>query len=98
MRNLYSVNKGQAAIIALTRAMRDTTGNTPQFPGIFPDQIAPVVANKPSGIRELAMLRFFRSPRTVGLRAGANARHYRNDNRNKNCDNLCLRKCPHWSQ
>jgi hypothetical protein len=25
--NLYSVTKGQAAIVALTRAMRDTTGS-----------------------------------------------------------------------
>jgi hypothetical protein len=36
-----------AAIIALTRAMRDTTGNLPILPGIFPDTKAPVVANKP---------------------------------------------------
>ena len=35
MCNLYSLTKGQAAIIALTRAMRDTTGNLPIFPGIF---------------------------------------------------------------
>ena len=45
MCNLYSVTKGQAAIIALTRAKRDTTGNMPQFPGLYPDYMAPVVAN-----------------------------------------------------
>jgi putative SOS response-associated peptidase YedK len=58
MCNLYSLTKGQAAIIALTRAMRDTTGNLPIFPGIFPDYIAPVVRNAPDGVRELAMLRW----------------------------------------
>lgn len=41
MCNLYSLTKGQAAIIALTRALRDTTGNLPPLPGIFPDYRAP---------------------------------------------------------
>ena len=45
MCNLYSVTKGQAAIIALTRAMRDTTGNLPPMPGVFPDYSAPIVRN-----------------------------------------------------
>ena len=35
MCNLYSVTKGQAAIIELTKAMRDTTGNLPPQPSIF---------------------------------------------------------------
>lgn len=56
MCNLYSVTKGQAAIIALTHALRDTTGNLPSLPGIFPDYMAPVVRN--NGVRELAMLRW----------------------------------------
>ena len=43
MCNLYSVTKGQAAIREFTRAMQDTTGNLPPLPGIFPDQMAPVV-------------------------------------------------------
>jgi putative SOS response-associated peptidase YedK len=58
MCNLYSVTKGQAAIIELTRAMRDTTGNLPVFPGVFPDYLAPVVRNAPDGVRELTMLRW----------------------------------------
>ena len=37
MCNLYAVTKGQAAIRELARAMRDTTGNLPPLPGIFPD-------------------------------------------------------------
>jgi len=57
MCNLYSQTKGQAAIVALTRALRDTTGNLPPLPGIFPDYQAPVVANR-GGIRELCMMRW----------------------------------------
>lgn len=58
MCNLYSLTKGQAAIIALTRAMRDTTGNLPPMPGIFPDYRAPIVRNAPDGVRELALARW----------------------------------------
>jgi hypothetical protein len=58
MCNLYSLTKGQGAIIAIARAMRDITGNLPPLPGIFPDYMAPVVRNAPDGVRELAMLRW----------------------------------------
>ena len=57
MCNLYSITKGQAAIIEFTRAMRDTTGNLPPLPGIFPDYKAPVVANR-GGVRELCLMRW----------------------------------------
>jgi len=56
MCNLYSVTKGQAAIREFTQAMRDTTGNLPLFPAIFPDQLAPVVHTSKDGVRELAMM------------------------------------------
>jgi putative SOS response-associated peptidase YedK len=58
MCNLYSLTKGQAAIIAFTRALRDTTGNMPPLPGIFPDYQAPIVRNAPDGTRELMMARW----------------------------------------
>ncbi|WP_188519610.1 SOS response-associated peptidase [Alsobacter metallidurans] len=58
MCNLYSMTKNQAAILELTRALRDSTGNLPSLPGIFPDQMAPVVRNAPDGARELATLRW----------------------------------------
>src|SRR3546814_5189680 len=35
MCNLYSQTKGQQAIIALTKSMRDSVGNLPPLPGIF---------------------------------------------------------------
>jgi len=58
MCNLYSLNKGQAAIIALTRAMHDRTGNLPPLPGIFPDYAAPIVRTGADGERELVMARW----------------------------------------
>jgi putative SOS response-associated peptidase YedK len=57
MCNLYSLTKGQQAIIALARAMNDRTGNLPPMPGIFPDYPAPIVRNSVDG-RELALARW----------------------------------------
>jgi len=58
MCNLYSMTKGQAAIRDWFRARHDRTGNLPLFPGIFPDQIAPIVRTGTDGERELAMARW----------------------------------------
>ena len=76
MCNLYSVTKGQQAIREAFRAMTDSTGNLPPLPGIFPDQLAPVVRNMDGG-RELAMMRWgFPSPPGVpGNRAVTNVRN-----------------------
>ena len=57
MCNLYSHTKGQQAILEFTRAMKDSTGNLPPQPGIFPDYSAPIVRNTSDG-RELAMARW----------------------------------------
>jgi putative SOS response-associated peptidase YedK len=58
MCNLYSLTKGQAAIRGWFRASHDRTGNLPLFPGIFPDQMAPIVRNGADGERELVMARW----------------------------------------
>jgi putative SOS response-associated peptidase YedK len=58
MCNLYSETKGQAAIRVLFRTAHDRTGNLPAFPGIFPDQLAPIVRNSAEGDRELVMARW----------------------------------------
>jgi putative SOS response-associated peptidase YedK len=58
MCNLYSMTKSQEAIRAIINAMRDTTGNLPPLPGIFPDYMAPIVRNAPDGVRELMMARW----------------------------------------
>jgi putative SOS response-associated peptidase YedK len=55
--NLYSLTKGLAAIRAVFRATHDRTGNLVAFPGIFPDQFAPIVRNSGGGERELVMAR-----------------------------------------
>jgi putative SOS response-associated peptidase YedK len=53
MCNLYSLTKGQTAIRDWFRARHDRTGNLPLFPGIFPDQAAPIVRAGDDGEREL---------------------------------------------
>jgi len=58
MCNLYSLTKGQAAIVALVRALRDITGNMPPLPGLFPDYRAPIVRTALDGVRELVMARW----------------------------------------
>jgi len=56
--NLFSVTKGQQAIRELANAMRDTTGNLPPMPGVFPDYAAPIVRTGADGVRELVMARW----------------------------------------
>jgi putative SOS response-associated peptidase YedK len=58
MCNLYSITKGQQAIRQLAQVMRDTTGNLPLFPGVFPDYSAPIVRSAPDGVRELSLARW----------------------------------------
>lgn len=58
MCNLYSQRRGQAEILAATRAM-DRVGNMPPLPGIFPDYAAPIVRHAADGSgRELVMARW----------------------------------------
>jgi putative SOS response-associated peptidase YedK len=57
MCNLYSIVSNQQAIRQLARAFRDSTGNMPTLPGVFPDYAAPIVRNTAEG-RELAMARW----------------------------------------
>jgi putative SOS response-associated peptidase YedK len=58
MCNLYSITKGQQAIVQFTRAMRDRAGNLPPLPAVFPDMFAPVVRTGDDGERELVRLRW----------------------------------------
>ena len=58
MCNLYSLTKGQAAIRDWFRARHNRAGNLPLFPGIFPDQMAPIVRVGLDGGRELVMARW----------------------------------------
>ncbi|ABE37250.1 protein of unknown function DUF159 [Rhodopseudomonas palustris BisB5] len=56
MCNLYSITKNQDAIRQIFRIARDTTGNLPPLPAIFPDGLAPIV--RAAGERELTMMRW----------------------------------------
>jgi hypothetical protein len=81
MCNLYSLNKGQDAIRKAFGVERDETGNLPPLPGIFPDQMAPVV-RLAKGTRELAMVRWgIPGPKAFGEHPVTNVRNV---------------KSPHW--
>lgn len=86
MCNLYSLTRGQAAILAIARAMTDRTGNMPVLPGIYPDYRAPIVRNGETG-REMAYARW-------GMPSPAFALEGRN------CDpgvtNVRNASSPHW--
>src|SRR3977135_3578984 len=82
MCNLYSMTTSQAAIIAITRAMRDKAGNLPPSQGLSPAYFAPIVRNAADGVRELAMARWgMPGPPAIG---GAGITNIRNV------------KSPHW--
>jgi putative SOS response-associated peptidase YedK len=87
MCNLYSLTTNQKAIIDLVRALRDTTGNLPPLPGIFPDFRAPIVRKGADGVRELAMARWG-MPSPVFALKGRNS-----DPRVTNLRNVAS---PHW--
>src|ERR1019366_4244455 len=61
MCNLYSMTKSQDAIRRLFQVTRDSTGNLPPLPGVFPDYPAPVVRHA-DGERELVMMRWGMPP------------------------------------
>ena len=56
--NLYSLNKGQAAIRQMTPAVRDMVDNLPLMPGAFPDYPAPIVRHGTGCERELVLARW----------------------------------------
>lgn len=109
MCNLYSMTSNAEAIRAMTGAMRDTTGNLPPLPGIFPDYAAPIVRNTPEG-RELAMVRWGMPTPTSILHKAADARADKLEAKGKMVDREALRKAepdagvtnvrnlksPHW--
>jgi len=68
--------KSREAIVAITRAMRDRTGNQPPLPAIFPDQMAPVVRTAKDGVREMLNMRWgFPPPASAGKRPVTNIRN-----------------------
>lgn len=53
MCNVYSITTTQAAIIEITRALRDLAGNLPPLLEAFPNYPLPIVRNAEDGVREL---------------------------------------------
>lgn len=58
----YSLTKGQAAILALIKAMKDNAGNVPSMPAIYPDGVAPVVRSTEKGTELIKMRWGFPKP------------------------------------
>jgi putative SOS response-associated peptidase YedK len=76
MCNLYSQTKSQEAIRRLFRIDRDRTGNQPPLPGIYPDQLAPVIRTARDGAREMIRMRWgFPPPPNLGTRPITNVRN-----------------------
>ncbi|CAN5167892.1 SOS response-associated peptidase [soil metagenome] len=82
MCNLYSMTTNQEAIRRLFKITRDSAGNMPPLPGIFPDRLAPVVRRFNSDL-ELAMMRWG-MPNPPGAKYGQYSTNIRNA------------KSPHW--
>lgn len=57
MCNLYSITKNQDAMRRLFAITRDSLGNMPPLPAVFPDGLAPVVRIA-AGDRELVTMRW----------------------------------------
>ncbi|MBY0298685.1 MAG: SOS response-associated peptidase [Methylobacterium sp.] len=75
MCNLYSLTRSQDEIRRLFAVGRDDAGNLPPLPGIFPDQLAPVVRRTEAG-RELTMMRWgFPPPPNAGTQPVTNVRN-----------------------
>lgn len=81
MCNLYSLNRPQDEIRRWFDVSHDSAGNLPPMPGIFPDQMAPVVLAGKQG-RELTMMRWgIPGPKAYGEHPVTNVRNV---------------KSPHW--
>jgi putative SOS response-associated peptidase YedK len=74
--NLYSMTKTQDAMRQLFRFKQDRAGNLPPLPGIFPDQLAPVVRLDRDGERTMELMRWgFPPPPKLGGRPVTNIRN-----------------------
>lgn len=58
MCNLYSVVSNREAMRRIAQAARDSIGNLPELPGIYPDYFAPIVRRDADGEREIVLARW----------------------------------------
>ena len=74
MRNLYSVYTTQEAMHRAFEVSRDSAGNVPPLPAIFPDQMAPIVRLHDE--RELTRMRWgFPLPPKIGTQPATSIRN-----------------------
>ena len=59
----------------LFRVTRDSTGNLPGLPAVFPDMMAPVVRAARDGERELSLMRWVFPPPPIGNAPVTNVRN-----------------------
>ncbi|RKK03221.1 SOS response-associated peptidase [Pseudoroseomonas wenyumeiae] len=81
------MTSNKAAIRDVARAMRDSVGNLPPLPGIYPDYAAPIVRSGQDGERELVMARW-------GMPSPAFA--LENRKTDPGVTNIRNTKSPHW--
>jgi putative SOS response-associated peptidase YedK len=93
MCNLYSMTKGQAAIRNLFKVTRDSVGNQPLMPGIFPDYPALIVRNA-DVVRELTMARWGMPSSSQALFEAAKRRAAKLEAKGTRST---LRRCCGWS-
>jgi len=74
MCNLYSITRSQDAIRRLFRVTRDSAGNLPPMPSVFPDGVAPVIRSAPGG-RQLLTMRWGFPPPPKGYQPVTNIRN-----------------------
>src|SRR5271169_5687997 len=75
MCNLYSHTKSQDAVRKLFEVTLDQTGNLPPMPGIFPDQMAPIIRRYPDGARSLELMRWGFPPPKINMSPVTNVRN-----------------------
>ncbi|MGB3556376.1 MAG: SOS response-associated peptidase family protein [Jannaschia sp.] len=84
--NLYSLTRAQDAIRGIAQVWDDRAGNLPPLPGIYPDQMAPVVWNNDGG-RVLSMMRWGMPSPSFALK---------NRKTDRGVTNVRNTKSPHW--
>jgi len=85
MCNLYSLTRGQDAIRQAFKVDRDSAGNLPAMPGIFPDYPAPIVRNTADG-RDLALARWGMPSSQLALMQAAKKRATKLEAKGKQVD------------
>ena len=97
MCNLYSVTRGQEAMRRLFRVTRDSTGNLPGLPAVFPDMMAPVVRAARDGERELSLMHWGFPPPPIGNAPVTNVRNLKSPYWRGAQGRMALSRAANWN-